>query len=153
MSALGARRAGLVGEIALWHPHVIGTKDTTSGTRVRLREHRDRCDTTLGADRSQPKPRHERRIIDIGPALIEMPETRDDFERRMRGDLPNGWREALATLKQATLDEAPKIASRVSSPGNCSSDCVSSGPKTPASPRSTTTSSRATCWVRCSRPG
>ena len=42
-------------------------------------------------------------------------ETRDEFERRMRGDLPNGWREALATMKQATLEEAPKIATRVSS--------------------------------------
>ncbi|MHA1152056.1 MAG: transketolase [Alphaproteobacteria bacterium] len=42
-------------------------------------------------------------------------ETRDEFERRMRGDLPSGWREALATMKQATLEEAPKIATRVSS--------------------------------------
>jgi transketolase len=45
----------------------------------------------------------------------EAPETRDEFERRMRGDLPDGWREALATMKQATLEEAPKIATRVSS--------------------------------------
>jgi len=42
-------------------------------------------------------------------------EIRDEFERRMRGDLPSGWREALATMKQATLEEAPKIATRVSS--------------------------------------
>jgi len=42
-------------------------------------------------------------------------DTRDEFERRMRGDLPSGWREALATMKQATLEEAPKIATRVSS--------------------------------------
>ncbi len=41
--------------------------------------------------------------------------TRDEFERRMRGDLPTGWRAALAAMKQATLEEAPKIATRVSS--------------------------------------
>ena len=41
--------------------------------------------------------------------------TRDEFERRMRGDLPSGWREALAAMKRATLEEAPKIATRVSS--------------------------------------
>ncbi len=42
-------------------------------------------------------------------------EVRDEFERRMRGDLPTGWREALAAMKQAALEEAPKIATRVSS--------------------------------------
>jgi len=42
-------------------------------------------------------------------------DTRDEFERRMRGDLPTGWRAALAAMKQAALEDAPKIATRVSS--------------------------------------
>jgi len=42
-------------------------------------------------------------------------DTRNEFERRMRGDLPAGWREALAAMKQAIVEEAPKIATRVSS--------------------------------------
>ncbi len=42
-------------------------------------------------------------------------ETRDAFERRIRGDLPSGWREALAAMKQAIIEEAPKIATRVAS--------------------------------------
>ncbi len=42
-------------------------------------------------------------------------EARDEFERRLRGDLPRGWREALATMKRAAIEEAPKIATRVSS--------------------------------------
>jgi transketolase len=42
-------------------------------------------------------------------------ETRDEFARRMRGELPAGWREALAAMKRATVEAAPKIATRVSS--------------------------------------
>ncbi len=43
------------------------------------------------------------------------PETRADFERRIAGDLPDGWREALAEVKRAAGEEAPRIATRVSS--------------------------------------
>ena len=40
---------------------------------------------------------------------------RAEFERRIRGELPAGWRESLAELKRDTIEEAPKIATRVAS--------------------------------------
>ncbi len=41
--------------------------------------------------------------------------TRDDFERRLAGVLPAGWRQALSDFKEASLAERPTIATRVSS--------------------------------------
>ena len=42
-------------------------------------------------------------------------EARAEFERRIAGELPAGWREALAEMKRAAVEEAPKIATRVAS--------------------------------------
>ena len=41
--------------------------------------------------------------------------TRDDFERRLAGEPPAGWHQALADLKEASLAERPTVATRVSS--------------------------------------
>jgi transketolase len=43
------------------------------------------------------------------------PETRGQFERRMRGDLPAGWEEAFATYLRKLAEEKPKLATRKSS--------------------------------------
>ena len=40
---------------------------------------------------------------------------RDEFERRMRGDLPQGFAEAISGLKRKISAEAPKLATRQSS--------------------------------------
>ncbi|MCH9012813.1 MAG: transketolase, partial [Proteobacteria bacterium] len=41
--------------------------------------------------------------------------TRAEFERRIAGELPADWREALTEMKRAAVEEAPKIATRVAS--------------------------------------
>lgn len=41
--------------------------------------------------------------------------TRNDFLNRINGDLPEGWQAALDRFKQAVLEEAPVVATRVSS--------------------------------------
>jgi transketolase len=40
---------------------------------------------------------------------------RTEFERRMAGELPDGWLDALAAFKQKLLAEQPNLATRVSS--------------------------------------
>ncbi|MCH8924747.1 MAG: transketolase [Proteobacteria bacterium] len=42
-------------------------------------------------------------------------EIRAEFERRIAGELPAGWREALTEVKRAAVEEAPKIATRAAS--------------------------------------
>ena len=42
-------------------------------------------------------------------------ETRGEFERRMRGDLPEALKSAMADYKKKLADEKPKLASRASS--------------------------------------
>ena len=41
--------------------------------------------------------------------------TRAEFERRIAGELPADWREALTEMKRAAVEEAPKIATRAAS--------------------------------------
>jgi transketolase len=40
---------------------------------------------------------------------------RTEFKRRMAGELPDGWQDALAAFKQKLLEEQPNLATRVSS--------------------------------------
>ncbi|MEF2072853.1 transketolase [Consotaella aegiceratis] len=43
------------------------------------------------------------------------PETRGEFERRMRGDLPSGFAKAIAKYKAQLVEDKPKVASRKAS--------------------------------------
>ena len=40
---------------------------------------------------------------------------RQDFERAMAGDLPDGWEQSVIAAKKGFSDEAPKLATRASS--------------------------------------
>ena len=40
---------------------------------------------------------------------------RSEFERRIKGELPAGWHDAVAEFKRAMAEESPKIATRVAS--------------------------------------
>jgi transketolase len=43
------------------------------------------------------------------------PELRSEFERRMAGDLPKGWNDAIETFKAKLVADKPKVATRKSS--------------------------------------